>query len=337
MVDLTRLPAGVTRAMTGIAVIGFVIAVGVHLATFGPLSWAPWISGTWPLLFFAIFPVAGSAIVVLSFARVPVDVLLGALPAPIKIAGALLTAYVFINFAIFFRTTFGHAPSAMAVARGFTGHTLFFFAAAAIIWYEFDRIRAMMERIAEISGDESELGDDCAIIPLGSRTLAVSIDASLEGVHFRTEWLDFKEIGFRSAGAALSDLAADGATPFGLMVSLGVPDRGNAKGADPAAEIMAGIATMANNVESHILGGDLTRAERYSVDVCVLGTVDRPVRRTGAREGDALWVTGYLGGAVATHVRIGEAFVVPLVLGVMVWVGLYLRDPKVRAISPIFG
>ena len=162
---------------------------------------------------------------------------------------------------------------------------------------EFDRIRAMMERIAEISGDESELGDDCAIIPLGSRTLAVSIDASLEGVHFRTEWLDFKEIGFRAAGAALSDLAADGATPFGLMVSLGVPDRGNAKGADPAADIMAGIATMANNVESRILGGDLTRAERYSVDVCVLGTVDRPVRRTGAREGDALWVTGYLGGA----------------------------------------
>jgi len=162
---------------------------------------------------------------------------------------------------------------------------------------EFDRIRAMMERIAEISGDESELGDDCAIIPLGSRTLAVSIDASLEGVHFRTEWLDFKEIGFRAAGAALSDLAADGATPFGLMVSLGVPDRGTAKGADPAADIMAGIATMANNVESRILGGDLTRAERYSVDVCVLGTVDRPVRRTGAREGDALWVTGYLGGA----------------------------------------
>jgi len=162
---------------------------------------------------------------------------------------------------------------------------------------EFDRIRAMMERIEEISGDESELGDDCAIIPLGSRTLAVSIDASLEGVHFRTEWLDFKEIGFRAAGAALSDLAADGATPFGLMVSLGVPDRGNAQGADPAADIMAGIATMANNVESRILGGDLTRAERYSVDVCVLGTVDRPVRRTGAREGDALWVTGYLGGA----------------------------------------
>jgi len=162
---------------------------------------------------------------------------------------------------------------------------------------EFDRIRAMMERVAEISGDESELGDDCAIIPLGSRTLAVSIDASLEGVHFRTEWLDFKEIGFRAAGAALSDLAADGATPFGLMVSLGVPDRENGNGADPAADIMAGIATMANNVESRILGGDLTRSERYSVDVCVLGTVDRPVRRTGAREGDALWVTGYLGGA----------------------------------------
>src|SRR3989440_7236093 len=158
---------------------------------------------------------------------------------------------------------------------------------------EFDRIRAMMERIAEISGDESELGDDCAIIPLGSRTLAVSIDASLEGVHFRTEWLDFKEVGFRAAGAALSDLAADGATPFGLMVSLGVPDRGTAKGADPAAEIMAGIATMANNVQSRILGGDLTRAERDSGGVGVLGTVGRPLPRTGARGGGALWGAGH--------------------------------------------
>src|SRR2546423_15614087 len=115
---------------------------------------------------------------------------------------------------------------------------------------EFDRIRAMMERIEEISGDESELGDDCAIIPLGSRTLAVSIDASLEGVHFRTEGLDFKEIGVRAPGAALSDLPADGATPLGVTVSPGGPDRGKAQGAGPAAEIMAGVSTLANNAGS---------------------------------------------------------------------------------------
>lgn len=162
---------------------------------------------------------------------------------------------------------------------------------------EFDRIRGMLTQIEEITGDISDLGDDCALIPMGSTTLAISIDSSLEDVHFRTDWLDFKEIGFRAAGTALSDLAADGATPVGVLVSLGVPATPKKNGADPAAEIMAGVATMVNNLDAKVLGGDLTRSDKYVVDVCVIGTVERPVRRSGAREGDALWVTGYLGGA----------------------------------------
>ncbi|HYT63399.1 MAG TPA: thiamine-phosphate kinase [Gemmatimonadales bacterium] len=162
---------------------------------------------------------------------------------------------------------------------------------------EFDRIRGIIARIAEITGDAEEIGDDCALVPLGATTLAVSLDSSVENVHFRTDWLDFKEIGFRAAAAAMSDLAADGATPFGLLVSLGVPATDGKKGNDPAAEIMAGVATVAHNLEAKVLGGDLTRSDKYVVDVCVLGTVERPVQRSGAREGDALWVTGYLGGA----------------------------------------
>lgn len=162
---------------------------------------------------------------------------------------------------------------------------------------EFERIREIMARMEEILGDVSELGDDCALIPMGSTTLALSIDTSIENIHFRTDWLDFKEIGFRAAGAAMSDLAADGATPLGLLVSLGVPARTNGKGADPAADIMAGVATIAHNLDAKVLGGDLSLSEHYVVDVCVLGTTERPVRRSGAREGDALWVTGYLGGA----------------------------------------
>src|SRR5262247_1746098 len=109
---------------------------------------------------------------------------------------------------------------------------------------EFDRIRGILTQIAEISGDPNELGDDCALIPMGATTLAVSIDNSLENVHFRTDWLDFKEIGYRAAGSALSDLAAEGATPIGVLVSLGVPAIDGKKGHDPAAEIMAGVATM---------------------------------------------------------------------------------------------
>jgi hypothetical protein len=49
----------------------------------------------------------------------------------------------------------------------------------------------------------------------------------------------------------------------------------------------------------------------------------------------AVLLTGYLGGAVATHVRVGDAFVVPLLLGVLLWAGLYLRDERIRALLPL--
>jgi hypothetical protein len=49
----------------------------------------------------------------------------------------------------------------------------------------------------------------------------------------------------------------------------------------------------------------------------------------------AVLLTGYLGGAVATHLRIGEPFVLPLVLGVLIWAGLWLRDPRLRGLLPL--
>src|SRR3989442_3305774 len=161
---------------------------------------------------------------------------------------------------------------------------------------EFDRVRGIMARIAEITGDVSDLGDDCALIPLGSTTLAISIDNALENVLYGTDCLDYKELGLRDAGAAMSDLAAVGATRLGVLVSLGAKQDGK-KGPAAAADIMAGVATLAHNLEARVLGGDLTRSEQYIVDACVIGEVERPVRRSGAREGDGLWVTGYLGGA----------------------------------------
>lgn len=178
---------------------------------------------------------------------------------------------------------------------------------------EFDRIRAIIARVEEITGDGADLGDDCALIPFGSTTVALSIDSSVENVHFRTDWLDFKEIGFRAAGSALSDLAAEGAAPVGALVSIGLPAQGK-DGNDPAADIMAGVATAMNNLHAKVLGGDLTRADKYIVDVCVVGTAERPVRRSGAREGDALWVTGYLGGAALAleRLRTGQRMSTPL-------------------------
>ena len=156
---------------------------------------------------------------------------------------------------------------------------------------EFDRLREIFARLGPRAG---ELGDDCALIPLGGTTLALSIDCSLEGVHFRTDWLTFEEIGWRAAAAALSDLAAEGAEPVGVLVSLGMPGAGSG---EPGADIMSGVGAAAESVGAKVLGGDLVRSEQYVVDVCVLGTAERPVRRAGATAGDGVWVTGRLGGA----------------------------------------
>lgn len=49
----------------------------------------------------------------------------------------------------------------------------------------------------------------------------------------------------------------------------------------------------------------------------------------------AILVTGYLGGATATHVRIGDVFIGPVLFGVLIWAGLYLRDARIRALIPL--
>ena len=112
---------------------------------------------------------------------------------------------------------------------------------------EFDRLRAMFAALGAAGRD---LGDDCALLPVGGRRLAISIDLSLEGVHFRTDWLSFREIGWRATAAALSDLAADGAAPLGVLVSLGVPwNVQRATGtASHAVQIMSGVGAAARSV-----------------------------------------------------------------------------------------
>jgi thiamine-monophosphate kinase len=135
-------------------------------------------------------------------------------------------------------------------------------------------------------------GDDCAVI--GS--LAISTDASVEGVHFRREWLSAEEIGWRAAGAALSDLAAIAAEPIGVLVSLCVP---SADRAGFAAELMRGVVECARSYNAGLLGGDTTASEQTMVDIVVIGRSTHPVLRSHARAGDEVWVTGRLGGAAA--------------------------------------
>jgi thiamine-monophosphate kinase len=155
---------------------------------------------------------------------------------------------------------------------------------------EFDRIRAVWERLGTRAAPS---GDDCAIVQIGSEQLAVSTDLAVEGTHFREEWLGHTELGWRVASAALSDLAAVAAVPAGVLASVGVPPGWDERA---VADLMDGIGNAAHAVGAMVWGGDLVRSEQLVVDVTVVGIVARPVRRSGAKPGDALWVTGALGG-----------------------------------------
>jgi thiamine-monophosphate kinase len=155
---------------------------------------------------------------------------------------------------------------------------------------EFDRIRGIWRRLATRDG----LGDDCAVIEMDGKQLALSIDLSVQDVHFRMGWLTLLETGWRAAAAALSDLAAMAATPRGILVSLGVPPDWPD---EHAAELMEGAAQAATAVGASVWGGDLVRSDKLIIDVAVVGDfAAAPVRRRGATAGDGLWVTGLLGG-----------------------------------------
>jgi thiamine-monophosphate kinase len=158
---------------------------------------------------------------------------------------------------------------------------------------EFDRIRQILQHLGPIARG---IGDDCAIVADGEGRLVVSVDLSVEGVHFRHDWLTLEEIGWRVTSAALSDLAAEGAATIGVLTSVGVPSSASD---DDLSALMSGVGLAAHAAGGAVLGGDLTASERWVIDVTVLGRALRPVTRSGAVAGDGIWVTGRLGGARA--------------------------------------
>ncbi len=166
---------------------------------------------------------------------------------------------------------------------------------------EFDRIRAFLEPSDGTADSRTELvgpGDDAAVVD----GFVVSVDLTVEGIHFEKSWLSARDIGYRAVAAAGSDLAAMAATPVGILVALGLP-----RGADDEfiAQLRAGFQEACRMLDAPLLGGDLSASPGLLfLDVTVLGRSDRPVLRTGAVPGDELWVTGTLGGsaaAVAEH------------------------------------
>jgi thiamine-monophosphate kinase len=158
---------------------------------------------------------------------------------------------------------------------------------------EFDTIRRMLERWGP---NARGIGDDAAVIPsIGDRSLVVSTDTSVENVHFRRDWLTPQEIGYRATVAALSDLAAMGSRPLGILVAMTVPDSWRSD----IDWITDGIGEAAAKSAAPILGGDTTTGSVLSLTITVLGTVRDALTRSGAKTGDLVYVTGRLGGPLA--------------------------------------
>jgi thiamine-monophosphate kinase len=155
---------------------------------------------------------------------------------------------------------------------------------------EFDAIRALAARWGDVARG---LGDDAAVldVPRGQH-LVVSTDTSVEDVHFRRAWLTPEEIGWRATMAALSDLAAMGASPLGLLLAIAVPETWR----DALPALAAGVGAAARQADTVIVGGDTTGGSALSLAVTVLGAAAHPLTRQGARPGDAVYLTGVLGG-----------------------------------------
>jgi len=133
------------------------------------------------------------------------------------------------------------------------------------------------------------IDNDAAELPGGR---VVTQDALVEGVHFRLDWISWRDLGFRAAAVNLSDLAACGAEPEGLVVSLA------ARSDTPVADVVALYEGLAE-AGVPVIGGDTSASDRLLLSVTALGRSERVPGRGGAVPGDSLVVTGPLGGAGA--------------------------------------
>jgi thiamine-monophosphate kinase len=154
------------------------------------------------------------------------------------------------------------------------------------------------------------IGDDCAVLRIPvSHELLVTTDFTLEGVHFRREWHPPQIVGRRCLTRGLSDIAAMGGEPRAAFLSLALDRRTPQKWVD---RFLEGLLAAAEEFRVPLAGGDTAQsAGGIQADIVVVGSVPkgRAILRSGARPGDAIYVTGALGGSAAaiTQLRKGKA------------------------------
>lgn len=143
------------------------------------------------------------------------------------------------------------------------------------------------------------IGDDAAVVAMPpGRSLVVTTDLLVDGVHFSDRTTSPEDVGWRAAAANLSDLAAMGAMPLGITVGLGLPGEVSV---DWVERLYQGLSACLQSYQTPIVGGDVCRSPVRTIAIAAYGEVhpERVIRRSVAQPGDAILVTGRHGASRA--------------------------------------
>ena len=159
-----------------------------------------------------------------------------------------------------------------------------------------DELVGTIRRLLSIEDDRVRLGigDDAALVEVGSVTQILTADLLIEGVHFERRTISARDLGAKALAVNVSDVAAMGGSPRFALVSLGLPAD---VGERWVVELCGGLREAAGEYAVSVVGGDTSRAPVVLISVAVTGEVatGRALTRSGARPGDRIVVTGSLG------------------------------------------
>lgn len=153
-----------------------------------------------------------------------------------------------------------------------------------ILGKEFQCINKIISKLPSIG-----VGDDCAIIDGSVKKMLISTDSFVEDVHFSLKPFSLQDIGERCSEAAISDIAAMGASPLYMLSSI------SGRSTKEVEKISEGIKRSLKRHKLRIIGGDITKSSKIMINITVIGSSPRPVMRSGAKKGDLVFISSYTG------------------------------------------
>ena len=147
----------------------------------------------------------------------------------------------------------------------------------------------LIDRLKAVLGSE-EIGDDCAIVAFDQKNLLLTTDALVEDIHFLGK-IAPEALGWKAVSVNVSDIVSCGGAPLYLLVSLIIPDVDTRW----VERLYEGIRKACEFYGCRVVGGNISRGEKKTIDVFALGWALKPVLRSGAKPGETLFVSGTLG------------------------------------------